>query len=454
MGETIVAVSTPKGVGAIAVVRMSGSEALSILSNAWKGADPLSFNTHSAHLGWIVDSDGKDIDQVVVTFFKGPKSYTGEDIIEISCHGSLWIQQAIVNRLIECGARSATAGEYTRRAFMNGRLDLAQVDGVADLIVASSKAGARLAASQMKGEFSSKLEELRRQLVDLGVLLELELDFSEEDVEFADRSKLIVLASEIISVVRRLTASFRAGNAFKNGVPVAIAGVPNAGKSSLLNVLLGEERAIVSNIPGTTRDVIEDCIEIDGILFRFIDTAGLRESDDEIERIGVEKAKKRILGAAVLLYLVDPTQPIEPQLETLKEVSDKAGGEDPAKIIVLLTKSDLINQPLDKPIEGFLEISAKEIIGIRELKDRLVESATGDFNPEHELIVTNARHYEALNNSLAPLSRLLEGLETGLSADFLAQDLREADRYLGEITGAVTSEEILHSIFARYCIGK
>lgn len=453
--STIAAVSTPRGTGGIAVIRISGPEALSILSKAWRGIDLLSMQSHSAHLGWICDAEGREIDQVVATFFQGPKSYTGEDVVEISCHGSLWIQQAIVTRMVECGAMPASAGEFTRRAFVNGRIDLAQVDGIADMIAASSKAGARLALSQMRGNFSKKLEELRRQLVDLGVLLELELDFSEEDVEFADRSKLIELSRHIRDVVVRLADSYKSGNAFKNGVPVAIAGVPNAGKSTLLNALVGEERAIVSDIPGTTRDVIEDTVEINGILFRFIDTAGLRDSNDTIEKIGVERAKNIIRNASVVLFLFDPTQPIEPQMEVLKEIESYAvSAPDSANLIVLVSKSDL-DFPGAMPREGdSLKISSVTNSGIEELKERLTAIATGDFNPEQELIVTNARHYDALRQAAEPLGRLIEGLQAGVSADFLAQDLREADRFLGEITGAVTSEEILHSIFARYCIGK
>ena len=442
---TIVAVSTPHGMGGIAVIRMSGPESVSILKKVWKGRNPELFDSHTAHLGWILDSDGQPFDQVVATIFKGPNSYTGEDVFELSCHGSVWIQREIVHRLVEEGATAAGPGEFTLRAFHNGRIDLAQADGIADLISSTSKAAARIASSQMRGRFSEKLEKMRRQLVDLGVLLELELDFSEEDVEFADRSKLISLSEELLKMIRRLAVSFKSGNAFKHGVPVAIAGVPNSGKSTLLNALLGEERAIVSEIPGTTRDVIEDTVEINGILFRFIDTAGIRETSDVVEKIGVERALEKMNRAAIVLYVIDPTQDEAPQLEQLQCTENLQG-----EILKIISKGDILGESTSQG----LKISAKTGEGIDELKDTLTAIATKDFNPEQEIIITNARHYEALKKAEAPLERLLEGLRTGLTADFLAQELREADGYLGEITGAVTSDEILHTIFRNYCIGK
>lgn len=446
-GSTIVAVSTPPGTGGLAVIRMSGPKTLDILAKRWRGKNPIDFKSHTAHLGWILDSEDEDVDQVVVTVFRAPNSYTGEDVVEISCHGSRWIQNAVVNSLIEAGAAAAGPGEFTQRAFMNGRLDLVQAEGIADMILASSKASARLARTQLKGDFSKRFERLRTQLVNLGVLLELELDFSEEDVEFADRKKLIDLAREILKVVRRLADSFKAGNVFKNGVPVAIAGVPNAGKSTLLNALIGEEKAIVSDIPGTTRDAIEDTIEINGILFRLIDTAGLRESADRIERIGVDKARQKIGDAAIVLHLIDPTQDLAMQLSVL----DATAAEESGKKILVATKGDISRW---EGKEDIIAISAKEEWGIEELKARLAMEATSEFNPENELIVTNARHYEALKRAIPSLERLIYGLENGLSADFLAQDLRESERSLGEITGSVSSDEILHTIFSRYCIGK
>lgn len=461
--RTITAVSTPHGTGGIAVIRLSGEDALEILGKAWRGKEPTKFSSHSAHLGWLVDDEGEEIDQVVATYFEGPNSYTGENVVELSCHGSQWIQQHIINRLIECGASLAQPGEFTKRAVENGKLDLTQAEGIIDLISASSKASARLAMTQLKGTFSRNLEDLRKQLIDLGVLLELELDFSEEEVEFADRRRLIEISKEILCEVKRLTSSFKAGSAFKQGVPVTLAGVPNSGKSSLLNALLGEEKAIVSDIPGTTRDVIEDTLEIDGILFRFIDTAGLRESADTIEKMGIALAEKRIKDSSILLYLIDPTQDINIQMATMhKLLGFGPDGKEENKIergdynndlkVVLLTSKADVNQEV--PITDAIPISSKTRKGIDELKNQLVGLATQDFNPQQELIVTNSRHYEALKNAIIPLERLIEGLEGGVTADFLAQDLREADSYLGEITGAITSEEILHTVFSRYCIGK
>lgn len=448
--NTIVAVSTPPGSGGIAVIRMSGAQACEILSKAWRGKDCKLFSSHSVHLGWIIDERGEDIDQVMACFFKGPKSYTGEDVVEISCHGSLWIQQAIVNRLIECGAKAAGAGEFTRRAFINGRLDLAQAEGVADMIAATSKATAKIAASQLRGDFSRRLSELRNKLIDIGSLLELELDFSEEDVEFADRSALINLAKDILSVVGRLASSYKAGNAFKSGVPVAIVGVPNAGKSTLLNTLVGEEKAIVTEVAGTTRDIIEDTVEINGILFRFFDTAGLRQTGDLVENIGIERARKKMEEAFIVLCLIDPSQNVDLQLQEI-------GALEKENLLYLFTKSDIFGKREEEGSTGkdnHLMISAKTGDGIDELKEKLVALSTADFNPQHELIVTNARHYEALKNACEPLQRLIDGLEKGISADFLAQDLREVEQYLGSVTGEVSSEEILHTIFARYCIGK
>lgn len=474
MGEnkSIVAVSTPPGSGGIAVIRVSGPDALSLLSQLWKGKAPEEFISHSAHLGWVVDSEGNDIDQVVATYYQAPNSYTGEDIIELSCHGSPWIQKVIVNRFIEAGATAAGAGEFTKRAFENGRLDLAQAEGVADLIASSSKASARLAATQLRGDFSRNLQNLRSKLIDIGSLLELELDFSEEDVEFADRSQLISLAKEILEVVSRLAESFRAGRAFKEGVPVAIAGIPNAGKSTLLNALIGEDKAIVSDIAGTTRDVIEDTVEFSGMLFRFFDTAGLRDSDDKVESIGIDRARQKISEAFLVLRLFDPSADLKEQMEVLEKTSKESDSENycsnqnsvqlgnPRHEINVVTKQDEGETFKGEGWKELLEasntikISAKTGKGLDELKTMIKDSVTEDFNPEREIIVTNARHYEALLKAKAPLERLIEGLESGVSGDFLAQDLREAEHYLGEITGEVSSTDILHTIFSRYCIGK
>lgn len=453
--DTIVALATPYGAGGIATIRLSGPEAFSVLGKCWTGKDPHAFISHSLHLGWIKEADGENIDNVVAAVYKAPNSYTGENVIEISCHGSMWIQQAIVNRLIECGARAAEGGEFTRRAFINGRMDLAQAEAVADMIAASSRAAARLAVTQLKGEFSHKLDFLRSQLIDLGSLLELELDFSEEEVEFADRSKLINLSKEIKEIVDRLADSYRTGNAFKHGVPVVIAGPPNVGKSTLLNALTGEEKAIVSPIPGTTRDIIDDTVEINGILFRFYDTAGIRDTSDPIESIGVERARQKLSEAAIILSLTDnPTEWI-----SLHSSGFTLADNKDIPTLNILTKSDLhslspCGETESGGSEGRYSICALTGEGIPQLKKALVEIATADYNPQQELIVTNARHFEALKNASEALSRLKEGLEAGIPSDFVAQDLREATAHLGSITGAVTSSDILHTIFSRYCIGK
>lgn len=502
--DTIVAISTPRGVGGIAVIRLSGAEALAIADSAWKGKCLASSASHTAHLGSIVDIGGNTIDRVVATVFKGPNSFTGEDVVEISCHGSLWIQRGIVNEMVRRGARPADPGEFTQRAYLNGRLDLAQAEGVADLIAASSRASHRLALQQASGQFSAHLNNLRDQLVEYASLLELELDFSEEEVEFADREKLRQLADRIIEVLRRLADSFAAGKAFKEGIPVVIAGIPNAGKSSLLNLLLEDDKAIVSNIPGTTRDIIEDTHEIDGILFRFIDTAGLRETDDEVERIGIERAEQRLKKASIILWLIDSTADIRLQLD---DIAAKAAALPHSRHILLYNKSDLsecsefsessessdssdnpessdnpdnpessdnsdssdspdnpessynpefskISKSSDPAAFTALSISAKTGSGIEELKRLMAEDARKTTNPDSDIIVTNARHYALLVKGLEAIERSRVALEKNLSADFIAQDVREALHHLGALTGSITTPDLLASIFTRFCIGK
>lgn len=433
------------------------------------------------------------LDQAVITLFRGPNSFTGEDTVEISVHGSRWIQREAMNQLMHCGAKPAGPGEFSQRAFANGRMDLAQTEAVADLIAAESRAAHRLALSQMSGAFSRKLNELRERLIHFGSLLELELDFSEEDVEFADRTQLINSAKETLEIVQRLALSYKSGRAFKEGVPVAIAGAPNVGKSTLLNRLLDSDKAIVSDIPGTTRDIIEDTREIGGILFRFIDTAGLRDTADTVERIGIERAKEHIDRAAVTLWLVDPTQPLEVQLgddlraylntpKTIeaKEITqiNKSGiqhqlsdsgtpcnlsdsGIQPHPSLILLTKSDIGEFSVSEQIRSILPdgcpvltISARTGAGIEELESTLVRIATADHDPANELMVTNARHYEALTAGAESLQRVLTGLQTGIPTDFVAQDVRESLHHLGLVTGAVTTSDLLTSIFSHFCIGK
>lgn len=452
--RTIAAIATPAGQGGIAVIRVSGRDAFDIVQKMWRGKPLAQCASHTAHLGNILQEDCSVLDQAVITLFRAPNSFTGEDTVEISVHGSRWIQREALNQLMRCGAKPAGPGEFSQRAFSNGRMDLAQTEAVADLIAAESRAAHRLALSQMSGAFSRKFNELREQLIHFGSLLELELDFSEEDVEFADRTQLINSAKETLAVVQRLALSYKSGRAFKEGVPVAIAGAPNVGKSTLLNRLLDCDKAIVSDIPGTTRDIIEDTREIGGILFRFIDTAGLRDTADTVERIGIERAKEHIDRAAVTLWLVDPTQPLEAQLASI-------GTSSEGKRFVILTKSDLSDDAVTDQILAALpggcpviSISAKSGLGIDELETELVRMATAEHNPENELMVTNARHYEALTAGAEALQRVLTGLQTGIPTDFVAQDVREALHHLGLVTGAVTTADLLASIFSHFCIGK
>ena len=452
--DTIVAVATPPGTGGIAVVRLSGPEALAIADSVWRGKALSEVTSHTAHLGEILSEDGSPIDNAVATVFRGPRSFTGEDTVEFSLHGSRWIQRATVARLTAAGARAATAGEFTRRAFLNKRLDLAQAEAVADLIAAESKAAHRLAMTQMSGSFSRKLESLRERLVELASLLELELDFSEEEVEVADRSRLLSLIQEVLDQIECLASTYRAGKAFKEGVPVAIAGRPNAGKSTLLNRLLGEERAIVSDIPGTTRDVIEDTREINGILFRFFDTAGLRDTDDTVERMGIDRAIGAIDRAAIVLWTIDATDVSVLDTELEKFHARKKANPD-RTYIALLNKSDLVGADREcGDWQDVIHISAKSGTGCNRLETMLGKAATREHDPEQELIVTNERHLAAMREGAEALRRVKEGLATGLPTDLVAQDLREATRHLATITGAITTPTLLSTIFSRFCIGK
>ncbi len=497
MTDTIAAIATPHGEGGLAVIRVSGPDAFGIVARMWRGKDLDACASHTAHLGLLLQEDDTVLDQAVITLFRAPNSFTGQDTVEISVHGSRWIQREAMSRLVQLGARPAGPGEFSQRAFLNGRMDLAQAEAVADLISARSKAAHRLAIQQMSGTFSHRLEELRGQLVHFASLMELELDFAEEDVEFADRSELIASATETLKVVQRLAHSYATGRVFKEGVPVAIAGSPNAGKSTLLNRLLDDDKAIVSDIPGTTRDVIEDTREIRGTLFRFFDTAGLRDTDDTVERIGIERAKDYIRRAVVTLWVVDPGQPLEPQLAQLRP---HLATPDTVNII-LLNKSDLSSDldglrgtdgpglirdwdPLDD-LSGFnnqgllsdlisirdqgraydligdriepchmLRISAKTGEGLDQLEEILLRASVQDHDPDSELIVTNARHYEALTAGAAALSRAIDGLRDSLPTDLVAQDVRESLHHLGLVTGAIAPADLLASIFHNFCIGK
>lgn len=459
--DTIVAAATPSGKGALALIRVSGPKALDIIDSVWQGKPLRNCASHSAHLGYIKDDEGNILDQALATVFCGPKSFTGEDVVELSLHGSQWIVREVTNLLLRKGVRGAEPGEFSRRAFLNGRMDLASAEGVADLIASSSKAAHRLAMQQTRGVFSKEFNTLREKLIELASLLELELDFSEEDVEFADRSNLMNIAHELLSKIDRLTASYATGRAFKEGVPVVIAGVPNVGKSTLLNALLQDDKAIVSDIPGTTRDIIEDTCEIEGVLFRFIDTAGLRQSSDKIENIGIERARQRLGQASIILWLFDPLSPSKPQI---KEMNDSIADLHPhQKIIPVITKTSApgiaesairdIQESLGRDLIPLL-ISASEGVGLDELQNALKRASSGDFDPEKELLLTNARHYGDLLSAGNALRQALEQMKTGASADFIAMDIRAAISALASLTGDITTPDLLNSIFSHFCIGK
>lgn len=450
--NTIIAIATPPGVGAIGVLRMSGSKAIEIINLIFPSKDLSAQPSHTLHIGLIKNND-ETIDEVVVSLFKNPKSYTGEDVVEISCHGSLLIQQKIIDACIEKGARLARPGEFTQRAFLNGKLDLTQAEAVADLIASNTNASHKAALQNMRGGFSNALKNLREELIKFSALIELELDFSQEDVEFADRTQLHTLIQEAQQLTNRLLESFKLGNVIRNGVQVAIVGKPNAGKSTLLNTLLNENRAIVSEIAGTTRDTIEEVINIEGILFRLIDTAGIRASENEIESIGIEKSLEKMRNADIVVYLFDCAH------ETKAQVDDEQQKLLSANKNFILTgnKLDLINADnLIKKFEGIdvLFISAREHTHVNILKKQLVEKViSGDINTEN-IIITNARHFEALQKVYASLIDIKNGLDNHIPGDLIALDIRTCLHYLGEITGAITNEDQLDYIFSKFCIGK
>ena len=462
--DTIVALATATGVGAISVIRLSGKEAIELADKVFKtlNGKPLSeAPSHTVHLGTI-KNENQVIDECLATIFKGKKSYTGEPVVEFSCHGSAYITQEVIKLCLANGARLAQAGEFTKRAFLNGKLALNQAEAVADLIASDSKASHQVALQQMRGGFTSEIEDLRQELLNFASLIELELDFSEEDVAFADRKQLEQLLKRIKTTLQGLIQSFSAGNAIKNGIPVAIVGKPNAGKSTLLNTLLNEERAIVSDIAGTTRDTIEETLHIDGFTFRFIDTAGIRDTKDQIEAIGVEKAKEKIKKAQLILYLYNEKENTTD--EVIHFITENYHKE--AKFILLHNKIEDLQEvitPFDNEIlasipEEYifsqLRISAKENINIDELK-KILSLYVKNLSPSAgNTIITNIRHYEALNNALQALEKVEEGMQIHLSGDLLAIDIRETLYHLGSITGAVSNDELLGNIFSRFCIGK
>jgi tRNA modification GTPase len=463
--ETIVALASPSGAGAIAVIRISGKDAIGIAEQVFQSVSGKSISkqkTHTIHLGHIVD-EGKVYDQVLLSIFKNPHSYTGEDVIEISCHGSTFIQQQIIQLLLRKGCKMAQAGEFTLRAFLNGKLDLSQAEAVADLIASDNEASHQIAMQQMRGGFSNEIAKLRAELLNFASLIELELDFAEEDVEFADRTQFKELLNRIEFVLKRLIDSFAVGNVIKNGIPVAIVGEPNVGKSTLLNALLNEERAIVSDIAGTTRDTIEDELVINGIGFRFIDTAGIRDTKDVVESIGIKKTFEKIEQAQVVMYLVDSIQCSVPSLESLNIEIGKIKNQFPLKpVIVVLNKVDQLSQ---KELTNILNqlttyniqpitISAKNKEGIDDLKNQLLSFVNTGALRNNETIVTNTRHYDSLLKALEEIQKVTFGLNSGLSSDLMAIDIKQALYYFGEITGEVTNDELLGNIFANFCIGK
>jgi len=458
--DTIVALATASGSGAIAIIRLSGKDAITIAADVFtsvNGKDITRQKSHTLHLGNIVD-DNKIYDQVLLSLFKGPNSYTGENTVEISCHGSIYIQQQIIQLLLRKGCRMANAGEFTLRAFLNGKLDLSQAEAVADLIASDNEASHQIAMQQMRGGFSNEIARLREELLNFASLIELELDFAEEDVEFADRTQFHELLSRIEFVLKRLIDSFAVGNVIKNGIPVAIVGEPNVGKSTLLNSLLNEERAIVSDIAGTTRDTIEDELVINGIGFRFIDTAGIRETQDVVESIGIKKTFEKIEQAQVVVYLFDASQFIIEESGIVVEI-ERIKNQFPLKPLLIignkadkLTESQKLNA--QQQIPELLLVSAKENIGVDTLKDNLLSFVNTGALRNNETIVTNTRHYDSLLKALDEIQKVQFGLGSGIPADLMAIDIRQALYHFGEITGQVSNDELLGNIFANFCIGK
>ncbi len=469
--DTICAVSTPYGVGGVAMIRISGIDAIKIVDTIWRGKKLAGTQSHTVHLGTIMDDidikSGEPLDQAVATVFRGPHSFTGEDVVELCVHGSLYVQERLIKLLIAHGCRMAEAGEFTRRAFVSGQMDLAQAEAVADVIASTSKASHRIALCQMRGAYSKRLDSLRNSLLELCTLLELELDFSEEDVEFASRERLKELAVRTSVEIDKLCNSFARGNAIKNGVPVAIVGKTNVGKSTLLNAILGDERAIVSDVHGTTRDFIEDTINIGGTVFRITDTAGLRSTDDEIENIGIQRAVDRARKARIVVWMIDASDKKAITQSDISMIADIYSSNPDCTIIPVINKCDIATddalQILDKKIaevqnnQGIalwqiIHLSAGKAERIDSLTDALV-AATGIVETE-DILVTNLRHYESLKRASESISRVIDGLNNALSGDLVAQDLRETIDHLSVITARVTSADILQNIFSRFCIGK
>ncbi|MFD0799526.1 tRNA uridine-5-carboxymethylaminomethyl(34) synthesis GTPase MnmE [Maribacter chungangensis] len=452
--DTIIALATPSGAGAIAVIRISGSLAISLVSEHFKSVTNKKLKeqkSHTIHLGHLMDGE-MVLDEVLVSIFKNPHSYTGEDVIEISCHGSPYIQQQIIQLFLRKGCRMASAGEFTMRAFLNGKMDLSQAEAVADLIASDSAAAHQIAMQQMRGGFSTTINDLRQELLNFASLIELELDFSGEDVEFADRRQFNLLLQKITKVLKDLIDSFALGNVIKNGIPIAIVGEPNVGKSTLLNAILNEERAIVSDIPGTTRDTVEDQIAIGGVNFRFIDTAGLRDTSDKVEQIGIARAFEKIEQAQLVIYLFEAAKNKDAEINTLREkYKDK-------NILLIANKIDEVDEEhiasLQNKYAKIQFISAKTGLGIEDLKQTLLSLSNAGSLGKNDTIVTNNRHYDALLKALEAIQKVKEGMDMELSSDLMAIDIREALFHLGEITGSVSTDDLLGNIFSNFCIGK
>ncbi len=457
LNDTIIALATSSGVGAIAVIRLSGENSIKIVNQFFKSKfgnkDLNNVKSHTIHLGNITEN-GYVIDEVLVSVFKNPHSYTGENVVEISCHGSIYIQQQILQLFIKNGVRNANPGEFTLRAFLNGKMDLSQAEAVADLISSNSAASHQVAMQQMRGGFSNEIQNLRQQLLNFASLIELELDFAEEDVEFADRTEFNNLISKISTVLKRLIDSFALGNVLKNGIPVAIVGEPNVGKSTLLNALLNEEKAIVSHIEGTTRDAIEDELIIDGVAYRFIDTAGIRKTEDFVENIGIKKTFENIERAQLVLHLFDASK-IKSLQNNISELENKYPSK---RILTIINKADLLSDDeiskLKSLYSNLIILSAKQKKGIHELTTTLTNLANKGALSNNETIVSNSRHFEALNNALNAISEVQKGIDNNISTDLFSIDVRQALFHLGEITGEVTTEDLLGNIFANFCIGK
>ena len=458
--DTICAISTPPGIGGIAVARVSGPQAIEITDSLWRGRSLATVESHSAHLGNILDSRGELLDQAVATVYRAPRSFTGEDVVEISVHGSRWIQRELINTLCKAGCRLSEPGEFTRRAFSSGRIDLAEAEGIADMIASTSRAAHRAASVQMRGHFSEHLNEMRQKLIDLASLMELELDFSEEEVEFASRQQLTDIATSLLASLEKLHASFATGAAIKDGIPVAILGPTNAGKSSLLNALLQDDRAIVSDIHGTTRDVIDDVIEIGDYLFRLKDTAGLRATSDEIEQIGIQRSLQAAMTARLVLFMIDLSSP-DNAIELLQQHLSTTHGND---LLILLNKVDLVDTETVADVTQrvaaichdakIIPISTADDAKIIQIKDAMIAEIDRSSEAAGDILITNARHAQALNNAADSVRRVLDGLQAGISGDFIAQDIRETIHHLSAITGAITTPDLLSTIFTRFCIGK